>query len=99
MSYAQGLQIAARYISPKVMNMTFHIIFFLMSLQNIRHTSNKYPSQFMSEAAYSSTGPDAQITDNLAYTIKDHGLLLHEKEISSSYLHDVRFHCPNFVSC
>ncbi|POW16742.1 hypothetical protein PSHT_06673 [Puccinia striiformis] len=68
--------------------MTFHIIFFLMSLQNIRHTSNKYPSQFMSEAAYSSTGPDAQITDNLAYTIKDHGLLLHEKEISSSYLHD-----------
>ncbi|POW05273.1 hypothetical protein PSHT_10853 [Puccinia striiformis] len=53
-----------------------------MSLQDSRHTSNKNLSQFMSEAGYSSTGPDAEINDNLAYTIEDHGSLLHEKEIS-----------------
>ncbi|KAI9629388.1 hypothetical protein KEM48_013054 [Puccinia striiformis f. sp. tritici PST-130] len=66
----------------------FCIILPSTSLQDSRHTSNKNLSQFMSEAGYSSTGPDAEINDNLAYTIEDHGSLLHEKEISSPYLHD-----------
>ncbi|POW05290.1 hypothetical protein PSHT_10880, partial [Puccinia striiformis] len=66
----------------------FRIILPSTSLQDSRHTSNKNLSQFMSEAGYSSTGPDAEINDNLAYTIEDHGSLLHEKEISSPYLHD-----------
>ncbi|KNE88039.1 hypothetical protein PSTG_18566, partial [Puccinia striiformis f. sp. tritici PST-78] len=42
----------------------------------------------MSETEYSSTGPDAQTNETPPYTIEDHGLLNHGKEISIPCPHE-----------